>query len=200
MNLVPLLREPADGARVLALPPWIGPGPRSHALYWHRPRSAYVRHDGEGPLLIVSLWCGPSRFVSETPRRRPLFAGPDYVRLTDVEPPEFKCGTCVGRLEGHLRADGLIFAPRDAFALPAWCPGEGDPHLCFACGFKTRARRGWWTGGESPHRPLPALVERCEPCPRHGWENVVARDGRLVCRRFVGNGSWYCDYDCGPRA
>lgn len=155
----PLLREPLSGnaVRVLALPEW---AQGTAGAYWHVPRSAAIY---DGNRLCVSVWCGVS------------FQRP---HLTDDAPADLQCGTCVGRRDGHARADGLIFSPRDHFALPTRCPGESDGRTCMACG--ARVRYSWWSG-TSLHRPAPGLLDRFRPCPRHGWKGAVARDETLVC-------------------
>lgn len=183
-ELVPLHRDPiSSGSHVKALPRWIPPMPSAYrpqgrATYWHQPRSAYLKSDG---IMVVSLWCGPSRFV-------------DPALLVAVEPDcEFKCGTCVGRRLGYERAHGLIFQPVDHWALPKRCPSTSpDPddwRLCLACGRKTNAARAPFGWGLAQHRPDPDLAVRFQPCYLHGWERMglefdhAARreTGRLRC-------------------
>lgn len=184
---IALLREPLADAlnaeRVLELPKFVRSGV---GTYWHIPRSAALRH---GQHLTVSVWCGPSFHDHKTP-----------LLLTDVEPTENICGTCIGRWEGSQVADGpTIFRPRDEFATPRWCPSTDSDadSMCIACGH--RIRPYGWQGHIGQHRPGPLFAERCRPCPDHGWSRAGTRNGRVVCRTFVGSAEFgYCDFDCGP--
>lgn len=174
---VRLRREPIGGnsVRVLVLPEWAR---GAKGEYWHVPRSAAI-YDGDR--LCVSAWCGPSF---------------NYPQLTDDPPADLRCGTCVGRRDGTARTDGLIFTPRDHFALPVRCPGESDGRTCTACGGRVRYS---WLRGTSVHRPAPELAVRCRPCPRHGWVSVQShsdRGERLYCVAHEPDG--LCRYDCGP--
>lgn len=200
MLKVPLVRDPGQGRAVLALPPWVGPAPHRRerrSLYWHQPRSARIWTPGwsNGEVLFIQTWCGPGIRVPLHPDRE----NPPRHVLTDEAPEDMKCGTCAGRRAGHVREDGTIFAPRDMFGLPARCPGEGGPGwpaYCILCGERVRSSRYPYYG-EADHRPLPALLERCRPCPQHGWIHAAVREGRLVCGR-----GWFdldrCGLDLGP--
>lgn len=183
--MIALRREAIASAltaeRVLELPKYV----RSlRGEYWHIPRAA-VRFPDR---LAVSMWCG-------------VGFGTRGVVLTDITPSSKVCGTCVGRFTGSELDEGLIFTPRDDFALPRWCPGDepGADGLCFACG--ARARFGYYGFRyiRGAHRPTPELALCCSPCPDHGWRDVQPRDGRIVCRHWVGGGWGSCDFDCGPR-
>lgn len=201
-DLVQLHRDPIEGARVLALPAWLGPetaDTRGRARYWHQPRSAYMRSDAEVErglgLFVVSLWCGQARYLETL----------DF--FTSSPPADLRCGTCVGRATGARREGGLIYSPRDVFALPTWCPGEDADHdseLCIACGHRVRYHSRGYHYGPARHRPTPELERRCSPCPRHGWLHMRTTGGRrydgqpdtparLVC------GSHGCAFVGGPR-
>lgn len=183
--MIELLREPIPDAlhseRILELPKFIRSG---GGTYWHIPRSASLRH---GEHLCVSLWCGPHLHDHKTP-----------LLLTDVEPAEDICGTCLGRFEGAQSDGPLIFRPRDEFATPTWCPStEPDSNsMCIACGH--RIRPYGWQGHVGSHRPGPLFAERCRPCPDHGWSRAGTHDGRVVCWAHVGYDFGYCHFDCGP--
>lgn len=156
---IDLLRRPihGDGIHVLRLPPWIGPN-GGKALYWHKPRSAMMWPGGR---ISVDFWCGAMRTHAS------VFS------MTDVEPSENKCGTCVGRYEGHVRDRGLIFAPESAWALPIWCPGGDHAGYCQSCGAKSHWHYHWARGAtEAKHHPERDLVNRVRPCYRHGWKDV----------------------------
>jgi hypothetical protein len=149
--------------RLLSSKPWARPNPRA-GRYWHIPRSA-SRHDNG---LRVSYWCGQGR-------RDPL--------LTDEPPPpDDICGTCIGRHLGAFSPDGLIFAPRDAFALPTVCPAHdwGDDGLCIACGARVRAAAGWNAWGTARHAPGPRLAE-ITPCYFHGWTRMAVGKNGAGC-------------------
>lgn len=178
MSVVQLHRDSIafGGEHVLELPAWIPPSRHPLAAYWHQPRSAYRADDGR---LIVHLWCGQGRYYA---------AGEPVL---DLAPPnELRCGTCIGRRLGYDRDQGAIFQPVDHWALPARCPSTtpdpNDLRLCFACGRPTNAARGWWSYGLAMHGPGPALADRFEPCPLHGWQRIETRQEplRLVCGFF----------------
>jgi hypothetical protein len=181
---IALLREPLLDAlraeRVLELPKFV----RSRT-YWHVPRSAAMR-DGR---LGVSCWCG----VSFHGRKQTL-------ELRDDEPDENVCGTCIGRWEGAQAGGALIFRPRDEFGMPTWCPSteSDDLNHCIACG--RRVYYSWQRGAVTRHRPDPGLLDRCRPCPDHGWSRAGTRGDRIVCWAHVGHEFGYCDFDCGPTA
>lgn len=170
--MITLLREPQSfGEHVLELQAWVAGA--SAERYWHQPRSAYRRFkDGE---LVVTFWCGPfRRDVQEHD-------------LSDEAPDEaLRCGTCFGRREGFEHSGGLIFRPRDAWAIPSKCPGgdDGTGH-CIGCGRRLRYY-GTYYSRESDHAPEPELTKRWEPCPWHGWQHVRPRDGVYVCT------AWRC--------
>lgn len=172
--LVPLFRDPHEGAAVLALPGWIRPSPHRRARYWHMPRSAALHSDGR---ITVSLWCGPSRSTITVD---------DF---TDEPPDEYRCGTCVGRRQGFERKNGLIFTPRDHWKLPTRCPGEGtdaDWRHCFACGARVHSAR-YPNYGYADHRPAAAFTDRYAPCPRHGWRDMRSPwplNDMLICGHF----------------
>lgn len=175
MSLVRLHRDPiVHGSHVLALPAWLPPSGHPNASYWHMPRSASLRADGT---LHVNLWCGPFRNYDAA-----TFAA------TSDPPDELRCGTCVGRRAGYDRENGMIFAPRDHWALPKVCPSTtpdpADLRLCLACGRRTNAARGFNSYGLAFHAPDAALADRFSPCPRHGWERMWVRDDTLVCTAF----------------
>lgn len=180
--MIALRREPIADAlhaeRVLELPKFVR---SSIATYWHIPRSASRRADR----LVVSCWCGVG------------FHGGRPTLLTDVEPDENICGTCIGRWEGAQAEGSTIFSPRDYFATPTWCPSTefDEAGRCVACGRRVRVS---WYGGIGRHRPGDLFVERCQPCPDHGWSRAGTRAGRVVCWAMVGYGFGNCDFDCGP--
>jgi hypothetical protein len=181
--MIALQREANSAAgsatRVRELPMWIGPRSRA-GTYWHIPRSAL----DFGDRIAVSMWCGVS------------FPG---IRgdLPLVDPPEgVKCGTCLGRYEGAHGLNGLVFTPRDDFALPRLCPGRDVVGgCCSACGLPVR----WWLGRPQRHAPTSEFAERYTPCPDHGWTNVDADEhGRVVCSST--HVPWWgrCGFVCGP--
>lgn len=175
--MIQLLREPIDkkARRVMAMPEWIGPARKTDG-YWHIPRSA-ARYDNR---ISVHTWCG--QLINTEGRT-----------LTDQRPPDMVCGTCVGRHRGAGRVDGQVFSPRDHFGLPTRCPGESDGRHCVACG--ARVRYSWMTG-TTIHRPAPELLERCSPCPAHGWKDMISRADRLVCIAWSSDGD--CGWEAGP--
>lgn len=167
---VRLHRDPSDGVHLYALPAWVRPS--AYGIYWHIPRSATrwepTRRFPAGRI-AVDTWCGQLRHVDRT-------------MLTQRAPADLSCGTCVGRYAGYRREGGTIFSPHDHWKMPKKCPGTDDGNgWCFACGERVRYRCSAGGVNESRHVPLPALTERWEPCPRHGWRNVRAMDGVLRC-------------------
>jgi hypothetical protein len=163
---------PTGWAHVDELPAWIPP---VRGTYWHQPRSAAIRDDG---ILVVHAWCGQS-----------FYREPSAV-IAVTPPLELKCGTCIGRRQGYAREDGAIFSPRDHWQLPRQCPGGPDDNdNCFACGYRLRWYRSWFSAGPTPHRPNPELAERFDPCPYHGWTQMREAPGHaLAC------GVWRCDF------
>lgn len=178
--MIELLREPIDmrARRITKMPAWIGPA-RGDG-YWHIPRSASRYPDR----VSVHTWCGQLLSLGEGREKR---------LLSETKPDDMACGTCLGRHRGFSRADGEIFSPRDHFGLPTWCPGESDGRRCLACGHRVRYS---WRTGTSHHRPSVALLERCTPCPSHGWRNIVSRNDRLICIAWSASGD--CGWEAGP--
>lgn len=176
-GLVRLHRDPiVSGAHVLALPAWLPPSTQKGATYWHQPRSASLKADGS---LTITLWCGQLRHAEAA-----------ELAMTSEPPPDLRCGTCAGRRAGYDRADGLIFTPRDHWALPAVCPSTTpaeDWRYCLACGARVSCARGWNAMGLARHAPGPGLADR-DPCPRHGWQRMEVHGERLVCA------AWQCDH------
>ncbi len=141
--------------RLLKVPKWVVPS--GAQLYWHIPREAYKKPSG---LIVVSLWCGPSRFLESMDQ------------MTNREPHELRCATCVGRYDGWQDGQSLVFRPRSAFDLPTYCPAATDgDFFCKLCGGKARGRNtyGGWT--ELRHTPGPLLAQ-VKPCPSHGWKRL----------------------------
>ncbi len=176
---------PPGAIPVRRLPAWVRPlrGER----YWHQPRSAFRSRPLRRPdrlELYVHFWCGQGRGVAET-------------RLAFAAAPaaELRCGTCVGRRAGFDGRDGLIFRPRDAWALPRRCPGNDKDlrtHQCVACGRVTNWAR-WPHSGITIHRAEPLLAVRWDPCPWHGWRDMALRSDRMVCTE------WQCTTNHGRR-
>lgn len=160
---------------VIELPAWVRP---AAGRYWHMPRSAFRKPHGRW--ISVHFWCGQIRRVAN--RRGTWSAEPAE---------EYRCGTCVGRRAGFDQVDGLIFRPRDPWALPPRCPGRDwdDPKTrqCMACGRVTNWSHSTPAGsglGIAQHRPEPELATRWAPCRWHGWRSMGFRDERLVCFAF----------------
>lgn len=178
MTRVELVRLAGEGPHIVRSLPWLRPSRPDG--YWHQPRSASRRPDGR---LSILTWCGQMRYE------------PDSMLAADA-PESMRCGTCHGRRQGFDRADGLIFTPRDPWALPTRCPGEADDddRNCVACGARVSAARGWWASGIAKHRPAPELAARLHPCPRHGWRDIRPTGDTFACFAWRGSAG-RCDWN-----
>ena len=181
--LAPIYRDGID--HVTSAPRWAPPSDGEG--YWHVPRSVSTEELG---YVRVLFWCGAERSMK-------------YSRLTNREPKENRCGTCIGRVAGYERTDGMIFSPRSHFDPPRFCPAYcGDAERCYLCGAKVR-----WTGGalrgwsERNHRPGDGLAAY-SPCDRHGWKNLGAETERYAdrngCLAYRETGRIICrERECG---
>ena len=150
--------------------------------YWHRPRSAFLRHSDV--VTVFHMWCGQHVF--------------SYKAVTTETAPagQAVCATCDGRAVGAGQEEGpagrtLALTPRH-LAPPRYCPGSrtgmfeelsgGRVGRCLVCGDHgpLRGMGGPYYGhyGIVQHDPGPALVT---PCPFHRWRQLSARDGRIYC-------------------
>jgi hypothetical protein len=120
-------------------------------------------------------------------------------------PENDKCGTCLGRYWGHVNADGLMFAPRDHWKPPTWCPGwdaDGPDPTCLLCGHRIRYGGRYYSAACRHHiANVDLFNERARPCPRHGWRELRRRGDRLFCWAWDTHGRVepYCGWDGGPR-
>lgn len=188
---IPLHKDPiGSGVHVLKLPQWMRPSNHTLGRYWHIPRSAAWDPTKERPTrnarrnveLSLLTWCGQLRYAA-------------WTDFTDTEPDEYKCGTCLGRFLGASDGIEIIHAPRNHWKPPTYCPGKGvgKDNLCFVCGVKTR----WYWDREARHKPDLDQLSEWDPCPRHGWRDMMARSSRGT----EWNGSydilWCSKHNCG---
>lgn len=152
--------------------------------YWHRPRSGIAMR---GDRIVWHYWCGVSAHADTV------------IERSDPPQGEPVCGTCEGRAIGAGMVAGnsdhdLKFTPRYQ-APPKVCPGSGTDHAglwtrvaprvgrCLVCGTWEPIRwRSSYDGGEeklASHQPVRDLGPL--RCDFHGWQQLVARDGVVVC-------------------